>query len=95
MCGCSPCARAHHLDGACAREALVGDRAEETIRVARKRGTNDFRVALWDAADFAKRRSCQLMRARFPPAPGLCYNSPPAGEMDERFKSHAWKACIG
>jgi hypothetical protein len=27
--------------------------------------------------------------------PRVCYNSAPAGEMDERFKSHAWKACIG
>ena len=34
-------------------------------------------------------------RERFPPLPGLCYNPTPAGEMDEWFKSHAWKACSG
>ena len=27
--------------------------------------------------------------------PMICYNLRPSGEMDERFKSHAWKACIG
>src|ERR1700676_3824542 len=25
----------------------------------------------------------------------VCYNPRLAGEMDERFKSHAWKACLG
>ena len=28
-------------------------------------------------------------------APELAIMRVPAGEMDERFKSHAWKACIG
>ena len=24
-----------------------------------------------------------------------CYNGELFGEVDERFKSHAWKACVG
>ena len=24
-----------------------------------------------------------------------CYNARLRGEVDERFKSHAWKACVG
>ena len=31
------------------------------------------------------------------PKTGLaaCYNARLRGEVDERFKSHAWKACVG
>ena len=33
---------------------------------------------------------CALRRAEF-----IAYNTGLHGEVDERFKSHAWKACVG
>src|ERR1700758_4481312 len=64
-----------------------------TLRNARQAGNERFLRRLGGARNFAKRRSRQVRRERFPPTRGVCYNSRPAGEMDERFKSHAWKAC--
>ena len=39
----------------------------------------------------ARKRQGRVGKRRLTP----CYNGGLAGEVDERFKSHAWKACEG
>lgn len=43
----------------------------------------------------AGRQHVYSVRGRGLAEPPSVLQSPASGEMDERFKSHAWKACIG